>query len=434
LKKPRLTLTIATAAVLVAVAVVFATVSAKPADAFPNKTTACTSCHSGTPSGTVTAVPSTTSPATGAAYTVAIDIGLSSSGQTGYRIVNADAATPAVAVIDGPAAQTSWTASMTAPAAPGTYSYKVWTVKGPADNTGQATSVTYSITVPAATATAHVMSLTPTHAKVGDSVTIGGHEFGAGGVVTFGGQTAVTTSWSATSIVATVPSGISGSVNVVVTPSGGSASNAVAFTVDATPGPDTTAPTVTATGATDMGWYKALVSITLTATDNAGGSGVASITYALDGGAPQTVTGAGTTVGVPAAGAPDGAHTLTYSATDVAGNAGTPQTLTVNLDTVKPTTKALAAVSVVKGKTATLKCEVDDAAPNGGTAKVTVKILNKTGKVVATVRAGTKAVGAPFPVKYKATLAKGTYKYAVYATDKAGNKQATVGKAKLVIK
>src|SRR5665811_1165203 len=43
--------------------------------------------------------------------------------------------------------------------------------------------------------------------------------------------------------------------------------------------PDTTAPTVIASGAAGGAWYRRAKIITLTATDEPGGSGVASITY-----------------------------------------------------------------------------------------------------------------------------------------------------------
>ena len=141
--------------VAIIAAAVFAAVTASPANSFPNKAQACTSCHSGAPSGAVTAAPSTTTPAAGATYTVAIKIGLTASGSTGYHIAQTDASgtsTTWTTVYAGGASfpQTSWTATMTAPAAPGTYYYKVWCAKGVDDNTGMARSVDYRITVPAA--------------------------------------------------------------------------------------------------------------------------------------------------------------------------------------------------------------------------------------------------------------------------------------------
>jgi hypothetical protein len=81
-----------------------------------------------------------------------------------------------------------------------------------------------------------ITSLSPTSGPVGTSVTITGANFGTTqgtSTVTFNGTTAAPTSWSATSIVATVPTGATtGSVVVTV---GGVASNGVTFTVGNAP-------------------------------------------------------------------------------------------------------------------------------------------------------------------------------------------------------
>ena len=227
--------------VLTVAAAALAAVAASPAHATPSRNTACTSCHTGAASGTVTATPSTSTPAPGASYTVAISIGLTASGTTGYHIAQTDAAGSAttwVAVYGGPASQTAWTATMTAPATAGTYYYKVWTAKGPDNSSGQAKSALYSITVPGPAVTAAITSLTPNHAQTGASVVIAGTNLGTSGTVRFGSATASTTAWSATSITAAVPAGLAtGATTVTVTPTGGSASNAAAFTVDAPPAP-----------------------------------------------------------------------------------------------------------------------------------------------------------------------------------------------------
>ncbi len=79
-----------------------------------------------------------------------------------------------------------------------------------------------------------ILSLSPTSGPVGTSVTIAGLNFGATqgtSTITFNGTAATPTSWSATSIVAPVPSGATNG-NVVVTV-GGVASNGVGFTVTA---------------------------------------------------------------------------------------------------------------------------------------------------------------------------------------------------------
>jgi len=56
------------------------------------------------------------------------------------------------------------------------------------------------------------------------------------------------------------------------------------------------------------------------------------VTYQVDGGTPQRTAGASATFTV----AGDGVHTITYSATDVAGNQSAPQTRVVRIDTSPP--------------------------------------------------------------------------------------------------
>jgi hypothetical protein len=85
-----------------------------------------------------------------------------------------------------------------------------------------------------------ITSLSPTAGAVGTPVTISGANFGAtqgSSKITFNGAVATPTSWSATSIVAPVPTGAT-TGNVVVTVSG-LASNGVSFAVGPTPGKGT---------------------------------------------------------------------------------------------------------------------------------------------------------------------------------------------------
>src|SRR5438876_991915 len=94
-----------------------------------------------------------------------------------------------------------------------------------------------------------ITSLNPTSGPVGTAVTITGTNFGTTGAVTFNGTAASTTSWSATSIVASVPSGAT-TGNVVVTV-GGIASNGVNFTVTSSaPAITSLNPTTKPAGAT----------------------------------------------------------------------------------------------------------------------------------------------------------------------------------------
>lgn len=109
--------------------------------------------------------------------------------------------------------------------------------------------------------------------------------------------------------------------------------------------PDAIAPTTVATVnpvPNGAGWNMTSVTVTLTATDNPGGSGVREIRYALDGG-PETV------VAAPPASpsfttsfslSTEATTTVTYHAVDNAGNVEAVKTLVVKIDKTAPTTTA----------------------------------------------------------------------------------------------
>jgi IPT/TIG domain/Galactose oxidase, central domain len=93
---------------------------------------------------------------------------------------------------------------------------------------GQSNGVLFTLTSP------YISSITPNPSPAGASVTIAGAEFGATqgtSTVTFSGVPVIASSWSASSIAAPVPAGIT-SGNVIVTVSG-LASNGVSFTIGA---------------------------------------------------------------------------------------------------------------------------------------------------------------------------------------------------------
>jgi len=196
---------------------------------------------------------------------------------------------------------------------------------------------------------------------------------------------------------------------------------------------DTTAPTTTASGAVKGRWYKAAVTVSLSANDNAGGSGVDYTEYALDGAAWSA--GSSIPIPAPANHSGDKLHTILYRSADKAGNLEAQKKLTFGIDTVKPTAKAPYAASARRGTTATLKYKVVDPLPNGGTAKVTIKVWNKAGKVVKTLKPVVKPVNTALTRKFTVPLTwkAGTYRFYVYATDKAGN-VAPVVSNKLIVR
>jgi hypothetical protein len=164
------------------------------------------------------------------------------------------------------------------------------------------------------------------------------------------------------------------------------------------------------------------------------GPDVASITYSVDGSGPTTVPGARATVTVPAVAAADGSHALVFFANDVGHVSEPERTLTVNLDTVKPTTVALAPTTVRRHRMATLRFRVDDARPNGGTARVVIEVRTRAGRALAKEDLGLRQVNAPQTAKIRASFVKGTYRFVVSARDRAGNPQSSQGSAKLTVR
>jgi PKD repeat protein len=82
----------------------------------------------------------------------------------------------------------------------------------------------------------------------------------------------------------------------------------------------------------DDGWYTGTVRVTLTGTDEAGGSGVEQMMYRIDGGAPQPYGGP---FNFPA----EGEHTLQYRSVDGAGNAEEYKSVSLKVDGTAPVTR-----------------------------------------------------------------------------------------------
>jgi hypothetical protein len=193
--------------------------------------------------------------------------------------------------------------------------------------------------------------------------------------------------------------------------------------------PDTTPPTVVASGVRQGAWYRGAVLVTLTASDS--DSGVASVTYSVDG-VQTVVLGALAVVDVPAS--PNRLHTLSYHATDTATNSGTDQMVAFTTDTHGPVT-AGKTISGRKGKTISLRCRAtDNLSPTVWAPRVVIK--NARGKVVKTIKTSattSRRSGAWFSVTWKPS-ARGTYRYYVYAKDLAGNVQSKVGSARVTVR
>lgn len=155
------------------------------------------------------------------------------------------------------------------------------------------------------------------------------------------------------------------------------------------PSADTTAPTTTASldPTPNSGWNRGPVTVTLTAVDEAGGSGVKEIRYTLDGSAPSSssaIYSSPLTVSTTT--------TVRYAATDNARNTETAKSAAVNIDTVAP---LLTVTTPTAGQTA---------AGNGNSGTGT-----GTGSL-GTVAEGVQSADLPTvtAVIYSGTLTSGT--------------------------
>jgi hypothetical protein len=182
------------------------------------------------------------------------------------------------------------------------------------------------------------------------------------------------------------------------------------FTTEAAP--DSIAPTTTSTLDPSSpngqnGWYvSSPVTVTLSAEDNAGGSGVKSTTYEIDGGSAQTYSGPFTVSG-------DGSHTITFRSEDNNGNVETDQSVSVQIDQTKPTITGSATPAANadgwnnEDVTVAFDCQdatSDIASCEGGTTLTTE--TDTTGTTVtgtATDKAGNTATTNVGPIKIDKT-------------------------------
>jgi C1A family cysteine protease/photosystem II stability/assembly factor-like uncharacterized protein len=192
---------------------------------------------------------------------------------------------------------------------------------------------------------------------------------------------------------------------------------------------DVTPPHTTISGASDA-WRRTPLPLTFAASPDP--SGVLRTEARIDGGAWLP----GTSFEVPARTTheDDGAHRVDYRSLDNAGNTESYHSTDVRVDTRRPTTKALKRAAVIKGRSVRLYYKVVDLAPNGGKATVIIRVKTLRGALRKTLRPGTKAVNVTLSCRFRCGLARGTYKYWVYATDSAGNTQSVTGKNYLVVR
>lgn len=188
-----------------------------------------------------------------------------------------------------------------------------------------------------------VTSVTPNHAtelaQCVNTVTVRGTEFPTSGAsVKFGSVAATNVNvLGPEELTADVPQQARGTVDVTVANANGTSpvTPAGRFTYD----PDASAPAAFATISptpNGAGWNTTSpTNVNIGALDGSCGSGVAKITYSASGAQPAASTdvpGAAAAVAITT----NGVTTVTYAATDAAGNTSAPQTITVRLDTAGP--------------------------------------------------------------------------------------------------
>jgi len=192
------------------------------------------------------------------------------------------------------------------------------------------------------------------------------------------------------------------------------------------------APVTTVSGA-DLLWHKRPVRLTFRAADEPDGAGMtggqAKTETRIDDGA-WTATSGTLTIAAPADHSNDGVHPVFYRSTDAAGNTETARNVIVKIDTLGPTTAAKAAVGK-RGQAITLRYFIADNVSPQATA-VRVTITNARGVVVKRYRPGSTNTGVWRTLSWRPAL-RGSYTYAVYAKDLAGNAQVKVGRAKITV-
>ena len=192
---------------------------------------------------------------------------------------------------------------------------------------------------------------------------------------------------------------------------------------DNSPPPDTTPPTSTIMcdgisdgGGCASGWYDRSVLVTLTASDNPGGSGVASIRYTTDGSVPTTTNGTVYTGPFTVS----STTTVKYRAYDNAGNAEAIHAQRIQIDEVAPSSSISCNGTTCQSGWYNGSVSVSLSATDSGGAGF-ADIRYTTDGTDPTTTNGFDYVG-PFSVSSSATV-----KYRAY--DNAGNAEAVNSQA-----
>jgi sugar lactone lactonase YvrE len=210
----------------------------------------------------------------------------------------------------------------------------------------------------------------------------------------------------------------------------------VRYTRDLTP---PVSSVVVAPKANAAGWTKAAsATLTFSANDpvvpDQAQTGWMPIMYRLNGGIWKS-----SDISIPPDGMPDpvtlarqGVTKVEYYTEDGVGNVEATQSVTVRLDNVRPATKALHDATARRYRTVTVRFRVNDV--SGAKAKVTLKFRKVGTTRTKSIAVGQRSAGRDLSYSFRCALAKGTWVWKVYATDLAGNTQATMTSKKLFVK
>jgi YD repeat-containing protein len=334
------------------------------------------------PTGTAAPTVSTLTPNTGATGSAIVIAGTNFRSSQGSSTVtfNGVAATA-----------TSWSTSSITATVPSTATTGnvVVTVGGQAS-----TGVVFTVT-----SAPSISTLTPGTGAVGSSITIAGSNFGpsqGNGSVKFNGTAATVTSWSASSIVATVPTGAT-TGNVVVTAAGGIASAGKSFTITSAPSITSLSPNTGAVGS----------SITVAGSNFGATQGNGNVKF---NGTTATITSwsASSIVAVVPAGATTGNVVVTAAGGVSSGGVTFTVTPAPAISSLSPNSGAIGSSVTIAGSNFGPSQGNGSVKFNGKTETITswsstsigVSVLTgtTTGNVVVTAAGGVASPGVPFTV------------------------------------
>ena len=121
---------------------------------------------------------------------------------------------------------------------------------------------------------------------------------------------------------------------------------------------------------------------------------------------------------------------------DNAGNIGPSASARVHIDTSRPRVSAPLRATAKRGSVAILHYRVADAIPNEGRATVRIRITTAKGKLVRSLKPVIVRVNRSMTARFRVPRSwrSSSYRFVVYATDKAGNRQIKPAVNRLIVK